>query len=170
MSLSLSLTPPTWRVGSLRRGNIRTKVRKITFASHYLSHNFFASLSLSLFLPFSISLSLSISYSMYPLSISFFPSLYLSTYLFLSFFLSLYLSFFLHSTSHVPCKPNRLFPFNKQTADLSHLPLLTLPWTLLQTLCNTNFLNLLCHCAIFTATASQTLYLSCPISIIHVQP
>ena len=166
MSLSLSLTPPTWRVGSLRRGNIRTKVRKITFASHYLSHNFFPSLSLSLSLSlfsFSISLSLSISYSMYPLSFLlficlpiflFFPSLYLSTYLFLSFFLSLYLSFFLHSTSHVPCKPNRLFPFNKQTADLSHLPLLTLPWTLLLTLCNTNFLNLLCHCAIFTATVS----------------
>ena len=168
MSLSLSLAPPTWRVGSLRRGNIRTKVRKITFASHYLSHSFFP--SVSLFLPFSISLSLSISYSMYPLSISFFPSLYLSTYLFLSFSLSLSLSFFLHSTSHVPCKPNRLFPFNKQTADLSHLPLLTLPWTLLLTLCNTNFLNLLCHCAIFTATVSQTLYLSCPISIIHVQP
>ena len=78
MSLSLSLTPPTWRVGSLRRGNIRTKVRKITFASHYLSHNFFASLSL-----FS------------------FPSLYLSPFLFptlcipcLSFFLSVFLSFF----------------------------------------------------------------------------
>ena len=84
MSLSLSLAPPTWRVGSLRRGNIRTKVRKITFASHYLSHNFFASLSLSL-----------------SLSLFSFPSLYLSLFLFptlcipcLSFFLSVFLSFF----------------------------------------------------------------------------